>query len=134
MYLLDTNVLSEFRRARPHGAVLAWTRSVREDQLYVSAVTIFELQVGAEITRRQNAVRASELDAWIDTIPDAFQILASDNKVFRRAAKLLHGKSPDLLGDGLIAATALVHNLTVVTRNIRDFAHFDVPTFDPFAT
>ena len=132
MYLLDTNVVSEFRRARPHGAVMAWMGSVRDDQLYVSAVTLFELQVGAEMTRRQNAPRASELDAWIDTIPDAFKILASDDKVFRRAAKLLHGKSLDLLGDGLIAATALVHNFTVVTRNIRDFAQFDVPTFDPF--
>jgi hypothetical protein len=132
MYLLDTNVVSEFRRARPHGAVLAWANSVREDQLYVSAATIFELQVGAEMTRRQDAVRASELDAWIDTIPETFNILASDDRIFRRAAKLLHGKSPDLLGDGLIAATALVHDLTVVTRNIRDFAHFDVPTLNPF--
>jgi predicted nucleic acid-binding protein len=132
MYLLDTNVVSEFRRARPHGAVMAWIGSIREDQLFVSAVTMFELQVGAEMTRRQDVSRASELYAWIDTIPGTFQILPSDDKTFRRAAQLLHGKSLDLLGDGLIAATALVHNLTVVTRNLRDFAPFDVPTLDPF--
>lgn len=132
MYLLDTNVISELRRQRPHGAVLAWLRSAAEDQLYVAAVTLFELQAGVEITRRRDAARAAELEAWIDTVPQTFEVLAAGDKIFRRAAQLLSEKSPDLLGDGLIAATALVHNLTVVTRNLRDFAHFEVPTLDPF--
>ena len=132
MYLLDTNVVSELRRPRPHGAVLAWLNSVGDDRLHVAAVTLFELQAGAEITRRQDTVRAFELDAWIDSIPEQFRIEVVDERVYRLAARLLHGKSVDLYEDGVIAATALVHNLTVVTRNIRDFAHFNVPTFDPF--
>ena len=132
MYLLDTNVVSELRRPRPHGAVLAWLNAAAEDHLHVSAVTLFELQAGAEKTRQQDIVRASELDAWIDSIPEQFRIEIVDERIYRLAARLLHGKSIDLYEDGVIAATALVHNFTVVTRNIRDFAQFDVPTFDPF--
>lgn len=132
MYLLDTNVVSELRRPRPHGAVLAWLNSVRENQLNIAAITIFELQAGAEITRRQDTIRASELEAWIDSIPERFIVHVADDRIYRLAARILHGKRPNLYEDGIIAATALVHNLTVATRNIRDFAHFDVPTFDPF--
>ena len=70
MYLTETNVVSELRRPRPHGAVLAWLNAAAEGHLHVSAVTLFELQAGAEITRQQDKVRASELDALIDSIPD----------------------------------------------------------------
>jgi hypothetical protein len=90
------------------------------------------LQAGAEITRRQDAIRASELEAWIDAIPERFTIRVADERIYRLAARILHGKRPNLYEDGVIAATALVHNLTVVTRDVRDFAHFDVPMLDPF--
>jgi|SRR5665213_1328285 len=132
MYLLDTNVLSELRRSRPHGAVLAWLHTVEENQISISAMTIFELQVGVERTRHGNPDKAAEIDAWIGRAIETFRVIDLDPPISRIAAKLLHGQSPDLQEDGFIAATALVHNLTVVTRNVRDFAHFDVPMFDPF--
>jgi hypothetical protein len=132
MYLLDTNVISELRRSRPHGAVLAWLRTVSETQLSISAMTIFELQVGVERTKGRNPDKAGEIDAWISRTIETFRVIDVDPPISRAAAKLLHGRSRDLQEDGMIAATALVHNLTVVTRNVRDFAHFDVPTLDPF--
>jgi hypothetical protein len=132
MYLLDTNVISELRRSRPHGAVLAWLRPLPESQLSISAITIFELQVGVERTRHSDPDKAREISAWITRVVETFRVIDIDQRVARAAATLLHGQSPDLQEDGMIAATALVHNLAVVTRDISDFAHFDVPTFDPF--
>jgi hypothetical protein len=132
MYLLDTNVISELRRSRPHCAVLAWLRSVSETALSISAMTIFELQVGVERTRSHHPEKVAEIDAWISRVIETFRIIDIGPPISRAAAKLLHGRSPDLQEDGIIAATALVHDLTVVTRDIRDFAHFEVPTFDPF--
>jgi len=88
--------------------------------------------MGVEATRRRDPEKAGEIERWIDLVIATFRIVAVDGPVSRLAAKLLYGRSRDLEEDGLIAATALVHNLTVVTRNIRDFAHFDVPTLDPF--
>ena len=68
MYLLDTNVVSELRRPRPHRAVLDWIANVPDDQLFVSAVTIAEIQAGVEITREQDAAKAEELETWLDKI------------------------------------------------------------------
>jgi predicted nucleic acid-binding protein len=132
MYLLDTNVISEMRKPRPHGAVLAWLRIQPHETLSVSAITLLELQQGAERTRRQDAAGAQRIDLWINQIATAFSVLSLDGAICRECARLLAGKSEDLFEDGLIAATARVHRLTVATRNLRDFAHFDVPTFDPF--
>jgi toxin FitB len=132
MYLLDTNVVSELRRPRPHGAVVAWLQTIQNDHLSISAMTIFELQRGVERARRGDPERAGEIEQWIDRIIGTYRVLPVDAPIARLGAKLVHGLSPDLQEDGLIAATALVHNLTVVTRNLRDFAQFDVPTFDPF--
>lgn len=132
MYLLDTNVVSELRRPRPHGAVVSWLREIDDERLFTSAMTIFELQKGAELTRRGEPARAAAIERWIDQIVETYRVLPVDAPVARLGAKLVHGRSPDLQEDAMIAATALVHNLTVVTRNIRDFAHFDVPTLDPF--
>lgn len=133
MYLLDTNVISEMRKPRPHGAVLAWLRLQPHDTLSVSAMTLLELQQGAERTRRQDAAAAQRIDAWINQIAAAFSVLPLDGAICREGARLLAGKSEDLFEDGLIAATARVHQLTVATRNLRDFAHFQVPVFNPFA-
>jgi predicted nucleic acid-binding protein len=132
MYLLDTNVISEMRKPRPHGAVVAWMRSQTSESLFVSAITLLELQQGAERTRRQDAAAAQRIDLWINQIAASFSVLPLDEVICRERARLLAGKSEDLFEDGLIAATARVHRLTVATRNLRDFAHFDVPTFNPF--
>ncbi len=133
MYLLDTNVVSEFRRRKPHGAVLAWLASVSDDDLRVSAVTIGEIQTGIELTRQMDKAKADEIEAWLERITATYNLLPMDARIFRYWAKLIHGRSDTLAEDAMIAATALVHNLTIVTRNIRDFEQFGVPTFDPFA-
>lgn len=103
-----------------------------ETQLHISAVSIYELQAGVEITRGQDHARAREIDAWIDSVLGNCTVLPVDDRIFRLLAELLHRQSLHLFEDGLIAATALVHSLTVVTRNTRDFAPFKVTTFNPF--
>jgi predicted nucleic acid-binding protein len=132
MYLLDTNVVSELRRPRPHGAVVAWLASVADADLYLSAVTIGEIQAGIEITREQDAVKAQEIEAWLEQVALTFNILAMDARAFRAWAKLVHRRPDEILEDAMIAAIATVHNLTVVTRNVRDFKKLHVPTFNPF--
>lgn len=133
MYLLDTNVISELRRPRPHRAVLAWFRDIADADLHVSAVTVGELQAGIEMTREQNPARASELQAWLDRIGETSNVVPMEGRSFRLWARLMHRRSAGLIEHAMIAATAKVHNLTVVTRNIRDFEQFDVRTLDPFA-
>jgi toxin FitB len=132
MYLLDTNVVSELRRARPHGAVLAWLDSVDDADLHLSAVTIGEIQAGIEITRQQDAAKAAEIEAWLDQVAGTFNVLPMDARTFRTWARMMHGRSDDLIEDAMIAATADVHNLTVVTRNLRDFEGLGVGVLDPF--
>ena len=134
MFLLDTNIVSELRRPRPHGAVVAWLRATSDADLHLSAVTIGELQAGIEITREQDAAKAAEIETWLEQVAESYNILPMDGRVFRCWARLMHRRSNDLLEDSMIAATATVHNLTVVTRNIRDFEPFGVATLDPFST
>lgn len=132
MYLLDTNIVSELRRTKPHGAVVAWINRIDEADLYLSAVTLAEIQAGIEITREQDTQKAEELTAWLDLVAQSYNILPMDSKTFRQWAKLMHRKSDTLYEDAMIAATAKTHHLTVVTRNIKDFKWFDVPLFNPF--
>lgn len=133
MYLLDTNVVSELRRERPHGAVLAWIASVADRDLHLSAVTLGEIQAGIEITRDRDPERAAGIERWADQVAATWNILPLDGRAFRLWAKLMHGRSETFYEDALIAASARVHDLTVVTRNLADFADFDVPLLDPFA-
>lgn len=133
MYLLDTNVVSELRRPRPHGAVLAWLASVDEASLNVSAVTLGEIQAGIELTRQQDAAKAAELEDWLDRLGRSLEVLPMDASAFRAWARLMHRRSDTLYEDAMIAATAQVHRLTVVTRNVADFQAFGVPVLDPFA-
>ena len=130
--MLDTSVLLEFRRIRPHGAVIAWLKSVDPENLSVPAVAIGELQIGVEITRVQDRGKAAELDAWIDRVLSTYQVIGMDAACFREYARLIHGRSVTLREDAMIAATARVHGFTVATRNERDFKSFSVPLFNPF--
>lgn len=132
MYLLDTNVLSELRRPKPHGAVIAWLRSVDDRLLHLSAVTLGEIQIGIEITREHDAERAAQIEAWADYVLETWNVLPMDGAVFRLWAKLMRGKSNELIADAMIAATAKLHGLTVVTRNVKDFTKFEVEMLNPF--
>jgi len=133
MFLLDTNVVSELRKARPHGRVLAWVNATAEADLYISAVTLGEIQRGIELTRDQNAEKAQELSRWADQLAATANILPMDAATFRLCARLMHHQSTALLEDAMIAATARVHRLTVVTRNTQDFKRFNVAVLNPFA-
>ncbi len=134
MYLLDTNVISELRRPRPHGGVVAWVNSIDHRLLRLSAVSMGEIQEGIEKTREQDPGRAAELEQWANEVARSYEVLPMDTMVFRVWAKLMHRKSDTLADDARIAATAVVHDLTVVTRNVRDFSSFDVATINPFLT
>ncbi len=132
MYLLDTNVVSELRRPNPHKAVLSWIADVPADQLFLSAVTVGEIQAGIELTRNQDSAKAEELETWLNKVLDSYGILSMDAAAFREWARLKHRKSNTLIEDAMIAATAKVHRLTVVTRNGRDFRQFGVSVLNPF--
>lgn len=132
VYLLDTNVVSELRRPRPHKAVLNWFRDIPADQLFLSAVTIGEIQAGIEITREQDAKKAVALEAWLDQVVASYGVFPMDSAAFREWARLKHRKSDTLIEDAMIAATANVHRLTVVTRNVGDFQELGVTLINPF--
>ena len=132
MYLLDTNIVSELRKPRPHGGVVAWLETIADENLHLSAVTLGEIQAGIEITREQDAQKAVVIEAWADQVSGTYNVLAMDARAFRTWARMMHGRSDDLIEDAMIAATADVHNLTVVTRNVRDFEGMGVEVLDPF--
>ena len=104
MYLLDTNVVSELRRPCPNRAVLDWIADVPAEQLFLSAVTVGEIQAGIEITREQDAAKAEELEAWLDRIPASYGVLPMDAPAFREWASLMHGRSDTMTEDAMIAA------------------------------
>jgi toxin FitB len=133
MYLLDTNIISELRKIRPHAAVVSWLESIPEADLFLSAVTLGEIQAGIEITREQDIAKATIIELWADQVANAYNVLPLDAAAFRLWAKLMHRQSNTVYEDAMIAATALVHNLIVVTRNVRDFERFNVNIYDPFS-
>ena len=132
-FLLDTNVVSELRRPRPHGAVLAWLESTDDIDLHLASVTIGEIQAGIELTREQDPGKAREIELWLDQVCNTFNILAMDGLAFRCWARLMHRQSDTLYEDAMIAAIAKVHQLTVVTRNVADFKRFEVQLLNPFS-
>ena len=133
MYLLDTNVVSELRKLKPHGAVVAWLQSVDDASLFLSAVTLGEIQAGIELTHEQDPAKAAEIEVWLELVASAYNVLPMDAAAFRAWAKLMHRKSDTLYEDAMIAATAATNALTVATRNVSDFKALGVKAFNPFA-
>ena len=139
MYLLDTNVVSELRKIRLGKAdshVADWADSIDAADLYLSAITIQELEIGVLLAERRDPTQGSVFRAWLDGhVLPAFtgRILAVDTAVARRSARL-HVPDPRPVRDALIAATALVHGMTVVTRNVADFEPTGVSILNPWTS
>jgi toxin FitB len=135
MYLLDTNVLSEIRKAqRAHPKVQAWSQRVVPGDLYLTATTVMEIEIGTHRLMRRDIAQGTRLRIWIDQIvlpTFAGRILSFDAAVAQRCAPF-HVPNPCSDRDTIIAATALVHGMAVVTRNIADFAITGVPLINPF--
>ena len=137
MYLLDTNVVSELRKAKSGKAakrVVAWARGVPAGQLYLSAISVLELEIGVLSIERRDPAQGELLRVWLDTqVLPAFtdRIIPIDAAVAKRCAKL-HVPDPRSERDALIAASALVHGLQVVTRNVADFVAMDVAIVNPW--
>jgi predicted nucleic acid-binding protein len=130
--LLDTNVVSELRRPKPHGAVLAWLASVDAQTLFLSAFSLGEIQRGIEITRRQDEVKAQSMERWLDQLANALEVLTIDALVMREWARLMQRRSNTLSEDAMLAATAQVRGLQMVTRNVADFEALGLACFNPF--
>lgn len=137
MFVLDTNVVSELRRPRKADRhVVAWAAATPLGELFLSSITILELELGALLAERRDKLHGEVLRDWIDNqILPRFEgrILPVDTAVARRCARL-HVPDPCGERDALIAATALTHGMTVVTRNVADFEPTGVPVFDPWRT
>ena len=132
MYLLDTNIISELRRPKPHGAVLQWYKNIAEDDLFISAVTIGEIQSGIELTRTQDKKKAETLEQWLQSISNIHNVLPMTGSTFRLWSKLMHSQTNTVREDAMIAATAIEKDLIVVTLNTKDFKHFKLQLLNPF--
>ena len=138
MFVLDTNVVSELRKVRIGKAdanVAAWTESVDAADLFVSAITIMELELGVLSIERKDAKQGALLRAWLEqhVVPEfSSRTLPVDTAVAQRCARL-HVPDKRSERDALIAATALVHGMAVVTRNVDDFKPTGVPVVSPWA-
>ena len=132
MYLLDTHVVSELRKPKPHGAVLAWLMSVNDQALFLSAFSLAEIQRGIEITRQQDVTKAQSMELWLDQLAKSFEVLTLDAVVLREWARMMHRRSNTLSEDAMLAATAKVNDLQMVTRNTSDFEALGLVCLNPF--
>jgi hypothetical protein len=135
MYILDTNVISELRKARKtHPHVKKWAQPLPAASLYISVISLLELEIGILLVARRDKEQGATLRSWMDghVLPTfSGRILAIDTAVAQRCAAL-HVPSPRSDRDALIAATALVHGLTVATRNVADFERTGVSVVNPW--
>jgi toxin FitB len=137
MFVLDTNVVSELRKVRLGSAnshLAAWADRVDAGDLYLSVISIHELELGVLLVERRDPAQGAVFRTWLnDHVLPAFsgRVLPVDTAVAQRSANL-HVPNPRPLRDGLIAATALVHNMTVVTRNVGDFRPTGVAVLNPW--
>ena len=131
-YLLDTNVISETRKPKPHRGAMAWIRSVVPGDLAVCAFTLGEIQFGIELTRPRDSAKAAEIERWLDELQDSIRIIDVSGDSYRTWARIIRGKSSELRDDGLIAAVAITHGFAVATRNVKDFHRFNVQVLNPF--
>ncbi|MEV4778770.1 type II toxin-antitoxin system VapC family toxin [Burkholderia sp. LMU1-1-1.1] len=137
MFVLDTNVVSELRKVRLGKAdvnVTAWSDTVDASDLFVSAITIMELELGVLSVELKDATQGAVLRSWLEqqVLPEfAGRTLPVDTAVAQRCARL-HVPNRRGKRDALIAATALVHGMTVVTRNVTDFKPTGVSLFNPW--
>jgi predicted nucleic acid-binding protein len=115
-------------------AVVVWLQTTADADLHLSAVTLGETQAGIEHTREQDATKASEIEAWAGLVAASYTVLPMDGEKFRTWARLMYRKLDALYADAILAATAIVHKLTISTRNVADFADFDVHLLNPFET
>ena len=134
-WLIDTNVLSELRKGpRADAGVTQWFADVADDAIFTSVLVLGELRRGVELVRRRDEVAATSLERWLDEMVGRFpeRVLPVDDAVADRWGRL---NVPNLVPaiDGLLAATALVHGLTLVTRNVSDVASTGVAVHNPFA-
>jgi predicted nucleic acid-binding protein len=137
MFLLDTNIVSELRKVRTrkaHPNVAAWVRTVHESSLFLSVIVVQELEIGILQLERKDPAQGAILRSWLDeAVLPVFtdRVLPVDTAVARRSARL-HVPAPQPYRDGLIAATALVHGMTIVTRNVADFRTAGAPLLNPW--
>jgi len=137
MYLLDTNVVSEFRKSadnRMNQGVRSWAEEVFPEVMFVSAISILELEIGVLQIERRDKKQGAVLRKWLNknVLPTfSERVLPVDLAVARRCAGL-HVPNPKSERDAMIAATAIEHQMTIVTRNISDFRHAGVKVFDPW--
>ena len=137
MYLLDTNVISEMRKSNTCGAdrnVVAWARSVAVNDLFLSVISVLEIEIGVSLMERRDPLQGNALRSWLDgqlLVAFAGRLLPIDTAVARACARL-HVPDPLPDRDSLIAATALVKEMSVVTRNVADFAPTGVEIINPW--
>ncbi len=136
MYLIDTNVISELRKVlvgKANSQVVRWVDSVELTELFISVVTMHELKLGVLLAERRDASKAAVLNTWFEQVKQTFndRILLVDMKVIELSAKL-HVSNPKPFSDAFIAATALAHNMTVVTLNVKDFESTGVKLINPW--
>lgn len=132
MYVLDTNVVSELRRVRPHPAVLTWISTLQPADVHIAGVTAGEIQIGIERTREHDPLKAIEIEAWLVDFLRSADVIPMTAETFRLWARFMHRKPAHLSGDAMIAATAVHHGMMVATRNVRDFEQFPVRLVNPF--
>ena len=132
MYLLDTGVVSELRRPQAHPSLVRWITQARSDRLFLSAVTLGEIQAGIQDVRDWDPRSATELEVWLEAVGESGAVLPMDEECFREYARIRHRRPACRRGTVMIAATARVHQFTVVTRDGRDFRRLGVSCVDPF--